>query len=106
MEINLKRNHGYELIIEADNVRITEDIEDRVYFKLENGKSDFTIPPKRDVKTDAIVQFVSVLEDMIHYREADFDSSSLIESLFEKLPQQVANTLSAKLKHDYETQVD
>jgi hypothetical protein len=35
---------------------------------------------------------------MIYYREADFDSSNLIEQLFDKLPQQVANDLLIKLK--------
>jgi hypothetical protein len=105
MNITLKRNYGYELIFEAENVKITEDIEDRIYSKTEDGKTDFKTPPKRDVKTDALEQFTSVLDDMIHYREADFDSSDLIERLFEKLPQEVANNLLVKLKRDYETEV-
>jgi hypothetical protein len=43
---------------------------------------------------------------MIYYREAEFDSSSLIERLFEKLPQEVANKLLVKLKRDYEVDVE
>ena len=58
------------------------------------------------IKTDALEQFVNVLEDMIYYREAEFDSSNLIERLFEKLPQESANKLLVKLKRDYEVDVE
>ncbi len=80
MQITLKINYGYELIFEAENVRITEDVEDRIYSKTEEGKTDYETPPKRDIKTDALDQFASVLDDMICYREADFDSSNLIKT--------------------------
>ena len=106
MNITLKRNYGFELIFEAENVRVTEDIEERIYSKTEDGKTDYKIQPKRDIQTHAIEQFVSVLDDMIYYREAEFDSSSLIERLFEKLPQEAANKLLVKLKRDYEVDVE
>jgi hypothetical protein len=105
MEISLKRNYGFELIFKAENVNVCEDIEDRIYSKTEDGKTDYK-NVKRDVKTDVIEQFVSVLDDMIYYREADFDSSSLIERLFEKLPQDVCDKLIVKLKRDYEMEVE
>jgi hypothetical protein len=105
MEISLKRNYGFELIFKAENVNVCEDIVDRIYGKTEDGKTDYK-NVKRDVKTDVIEQFVSVLDDMIYYREADFDSSSLIERLFEKLPQDVCDKLIVKLKRDYETEVE
>jgi len=38
MNITLKRNYGFELIFEAENVRVTEDIEERIYSKTEDGK--------------------------------------------------------------------
>jgi hypothetical protein len=101
MEISLKRNYGFELIFKAENVCVTEDIEDRIYPKTDDGKTDFR-NVKRDVKTDVIEQFVSVLDDMISYREAKFDSSDLIERLFEKLPNDKIDILLAKLKRDYE----
>lgn len=104
MEITLKRNYGYELIFDADNVRVTEDIEERIYQKKEDGKIDFSKPPKRDVKTGVIENFVSVLDDMIYYRESDFDSSRLIERLFEKLPQEVVQGLLKKLNNEYGTE--
>ena len=105
MEISLKRNYGFELIFKAENANVCEDIEERIYSKTEDGKTDYK-NVKRDVKTDVIEQFVSVLDDMIYYREADFDSSGLIERLFEKLPQEVCDKLLVKLKRDYEMEVE
>lgn len=102
MEITLKKHYGFDLIFEADNVKVTEDIESREYLKDENGKSIINLNPKRDIKTEVIEQFVSLLDDMIYYRVAEFDSSNLIKNLFEKLPQDKAHLLSAELKRDYE----
>ena len=101
MNITLKRNHGYELIFEADNIRVVEDIEERTYEKDENGKLIINLNPKRDIKTDAIEQFVTVLDDMIYYRKAEFDSSDLIENLFEKLPSDKVQSLLTKLHNAY-----
>ncbi len=39
---------------------------------------------------------------MINYREAKYDSSDLIERLFEKLPNDKIDVLIKKLKRDYE----
>ena len=101
MEISLKKNHGYELIFKAENVNIIEDVEERIYSKTADGKTDFNTTPKKDIKTDVLEQFVTVLDDMLYYREAEFDSSDLIEKLFEKLPEEVANNLFVKLQLDY-----
>ena len=101
MEISLKRNYGFELIFKAENVNVVEDIEDRIYGKTEEGKTDFK-NVTRDIKTDVIEQFVSILDDMINYREAKYDSSDLIERLFEKLPNDKIDALIKKLKRDYE----
>jgi len=101
MEISLKRNYGFQLIFKAENVNFVEDIEDRIYGKTEEGKTDFK-NVTRDIKTDVIEQFVSILDDMINYREARYDSSDLIERLFEKLPNDKIDVLIKKLKRDYE----
>lgn len=101
MEITLKKNYCYELIFEADNVRVVEDIESREYPKDENGKTIFNFSPKRDIKTDVLEKMTEVLDDMIYYREAEFDSSNLIEKLFKKLPLDLAITLIKKLERDY-----
>jgi hypothetical protein len=103
MEISIERNYNTYLIFKAENVNVEEDIESRVYGKTEDGKTDFR-NVTRDIKTDVIEQFVSVLDDMIYYREADFDSSGLIERLFEKLPQDVCDKLIIKLKEKYENE--
>lgn len=106
MNITLKSKYSFELIFEAENVMVTEDIESREYPKDENGKTIINLHPKRDIKTDALMQFVNVLDDMIYYRKAEFDSSNLIERLFEKLPSDVAIKLSEKIKRDYQVDVE
>lgn len=101
MEITLKNNFGYELTFIADNVKVTEDIESRTYQKDESGKSIITLTPDRDIKTDVIEQFVSVLDDMIYYRKSEFDSSDLIKNLFDKLPVNIASDLAKQLFKDF-----
>jgi hypothetical protein len=101
MTIELNARYGYELIIEAENVRLVEDIESREYPKDQNGKIIYNGSPNRDVSTDAIRQFTSVLENMIYYRKADFDSSELIKLLFEKLPDDVAIDLAKWATNEY-----
>jgi hypothetical protein len=103
MEIAIERNYNTYLIFKAENVNVEEDIESRVYGKTEDGRTDYR-NATRDIKTDVIEQFVSILDDMIYYREADFDSSGLIERLFEKLPQDVCDKLIIKLKNNYENE--
>lgn len=102
MEIELKRNYGFELIFKMGNVTVSEDVEERIYPKKENGKSDFTKSPQRDISDNTIEQFVNVLDDLICYREREFDSSGLIKRLFEKLPETVASELYLKLKREYD----
>lgn len=101
MEIRLKRGYGYDIAITAENVNISEDVESRTYHKTEDGKTDFTRPPIRDVSTDAIDMFASVLSDMIYYRVADYDSTDLISSLVDKLPENVRQELIKKLHTDW-----
>jgi len=101
MKIEIKRNYGTYLVVTADNVNIEHDIEERKYFKTEDGKTDYNKAPTRDINTDTLGQFVSVLEDMIYYREAEYNSSHLIERLFEKLPTSLAEELLKKLKEQY-----
>lgn len=105
MEISLRRSSGFDLIFKAENVNICEDIEERIYSKTEDGKTDYT-NVKSDIKTEVLEQFVSIVEDLIYYREADFDSSGLIERLFDKLPLLVAVKLIEKLRKDYEIKLD
>jgi hypothetical protein len=100
MKIEVKRNYGIYLIFKADNVLVEEDIEERIYSKLENGKTDFSKPPLRCVATESLDQIVRVLDDMIYYREREYDSNSLISSLIDKLPEESRNELLKKLAKD------
>jgi len=101
MEIKLKANYGYDIIITAENVNISEDIESRNYHKTEDGKTDFTRSPIRDISTDALDMFSGVLSDMIYYRVADYDSTDLISSLVDKLPDNERQELIKKLHKDW-----
>ncbi len=101
MEIQFKRNHGFELIFKAENVNVCVDIEERIYNKEEDGKISLK-GVSRDIKTDAIEQFVSILDDIIYYRKADFDSTELIFRLIEKLPKDKFNQMVSKFKKEYE----
>lgn len=101
MEISLRKNHGFELTFKAENVNVCEDIEERQYPKDSTGKTIINLNPKRDIKTDVLQQFLRLLEDMIYYREAEFDSSELIKQLFEKLPTTKAQEVAKYLHSNY-----
>jgi hypothetical protein len=103
MNIKIERGNaiGLELVIEAENVKISYDIEAREYDRDINGKL-LSVFPKRDVSTDALDKFTKVLDDMIYYREAEYDSSDLIKRLFEKLPSDVASKLHKFLEDTYD----
>lgn len=106
MNIKLETKSGFLLIFESGNARVTEDVESREYQRDENGKIIVTAAPKTDIKTDAIVQVASLLDDMIYHRKAEFDSGELIERLFEKLPENVAIDLAQKIKIQYAAHVE
>ena len=103
MNITLRRHYGFELTIEAENVKITEDIEERIYPKDENGKTIINLNPTRDIKSEYIDMFISVLDDMFYYRVAEYNSNDIIERMFKKLPDEVAIELLDKLNKDYST---
>ena len=106
MEISVKRNYGISIVFKAENVHVEEDIEQRIYSKTEDGKTDFSKPPKRDINTEILDQFAMVMDDLINYRVEKYDSSSLIERLFEKLPDGELQKLLSKLNRDYEVEQD
>ena len=97
MEIELKTsNYGIDLVVKAENVNISEDIEERVW---ENNRI-----VRRDVQDEWVKNIAQLMEDIIYYRVADFDSSELIEQLFNNLPQETAESLSEKLFKDYKSE--
>jgi hypothetical protein len=100
MEISIKNKFGAYLVIKADNVVIEEDIEKRVYQKDANGKAILT-GATTDIDESWISMFERVLDDMVEYRKADYDSSCLIKRLFQKLPENKANDLLTYLQKHY-----
>lgn len=103
MNIEFKKSfYGYDLIIGADNVKICEDVESREYQKDENGK--VVGNPKRDVCTSAMDMVSKTMEDMAYYRVEEFDSTSLIENLFKKLPEINRSSLIEKLNKEYQSE--
>lgn len=102
MNITVEKGYyGCNLIFEAENVKVTEDIGERIYPLDENGKTIFGKSFKQDIKIDVLQQIVNVLDDMIYYRESEFDSSYLIERLFEKLPEDKRALLAESLFLEY-----
>jgi hypothetical protein len=102
MQISLETRYCYLLVVsDDDGTQITENIQSTEYPRDENGKVITSVRPKLDIKTGALEEVSNVLYDMIRYREAEFDSSDLIQQLFEKLPKQMAHVLCKELEHDY-----
>jgi len=98
MTIEIKRN---ALIVEADNVRIEEAAFEPIYDKRLDGSKDFSKRLGEDV-VDEVLNLLSVpLEDLIYYRKAEYDSLSLILSLYNKLPRDKAQDLYSILKDEY-----
>jgi len=98
LEISLKSNYGYSLEIKAENVHIVEDVEDRIYHKKEDGKTDFQKAPIKDINTDILNQFIRVLDDLFYYRKKEYDSCDLIKTLFKKLPEDKKQELITYIK--------
>lgn len=102
MKISVKRTYsGTDIIIKAENVDICESISSSVYDKKEDGKPDYKKFLRNDIDDAIMRQFSSVMEDITYYREEPYDTSSLIEVLFEKLPNEVRQNILNKLNEDY-----
>lgn len=92
---------GTIVIVEAENVKIEEDISETIYGKKEDGKPDFMKRLGKDITNEAMKQFVALMDDIIYYREADYDTTDLIIKLFEKLPDDKRQELLKTLMKDY-----
>jgi len=99
MEITLKNSYGYtEVVFEAENVKVVGDITQRLYDVDESGKS---ILKGKDISDLDLDKFVRFMEDLVYYRDREFDSTELICGLFQKMPQDKAEELLNKLNADY-----
>lgn len=106
MDIYVKKSYaGIEIIFEENSggtqFKISEDIEERIYAKNEDGKINFMKRLGTDVTDEAMQKYSRLLEDILYYREKEYDLSDLIESSFEKLPPVIADSLVEELYKKY-----
>ena len=98
-------NYSYNLIIEAENVKIIEDIQERIYPKKEDGSSDLSKSPKIDIEDDAMKEISALLEEMAYFRKSEFDSQNLVKKLMDKMPEKMALELIKRLAEDYDVEI-
>ena len=98
MEIKFKRHPFYQLIYEDQNIRVEEDVEERST-RVNAPTSGIN---STDISNEVLEKYVSVLDDLIHFRSNTFDSSELIERLFDKLPEDKRAKLFFDLNNNYE----
>lgn len=101
MNITTKGGYGsLTVIVTAENVKIEEEVTEGIY-AIKDGKEDYSKRIGSQVASEHLTTFVNVLDDLIYQRETPFDSSSLIKSLFDKLPEDkmelLVNELQSKL---------
>lgn len=102
MKIDLQYSSGYGyIVVEADNVNIKEDADSYVYGLLPDGKPDYSKRLGRDITDNTMNQFGKLMEDLAYYRDADWDGTTLIETLFERLPQDKVKAVLIKLNSLY-----
>lgn len=107
MKIDLQCSSGFSyIVIEAENVSIKEDADAYVYGLLPNGKPDHNKRLGRDITNDTMNQFGKLMEELAYYRDADWDGTTLIETLFERLPQEKVKAVLTKLNDQYKEEED
>lgn len=96
--------YGTNVIVEAENVKIEEDISETIYGKKEDGKPDFMKRLGKDITNEAMKQYVNLLDEIVYLREADYDSSELIKTLFERVPEDKRQSLLKELIDAYQVE--
>lgn len=97
MTIDIERKYGYYLTVRDNDLEIIDNIEKMEYITTAEGSKI----NKSDIDTNYLDMFTSVLDDMMYYRKAEYDSSSLIERLFDKLPTNKQQELLKELNNNY-----
>lgn len=102
MKISVRGGYvATDVTIEAENVKIVEDISEMRYGKKEDGKTDYSKRLGSDITNEYMDQFTTVLDDIIYYREQPYDSSELIKKLVNKLPSDIRENLLKELNNEY-----
>jgi hypothetical protein len=100
MEIKVNSTSlSYDVRIKDTNVLIEFDATDREWIKDKNGKA---VRCTSDVSDEALDIFSTVTEDLIYYRQKEYDSSNLIKQLFDKLSEVMQTGLLEELNKEYE----
>jgi len=103
MKIELTRSHRFNtIVVENTNVKIEYSATDSIKKDNNLGQPYF----EQDISDESLNLFSGVLEDLIFYREREFDSSTLITNLFSKLPQEKTQSLLKELNDDYLEEVE
>lgn len=104
MKIYLEtKNYRDLIVIEAENVRVEHDVQERTYPHLkQDGTVDY-FKPVVDISAEAIEDICKLLDDMLSYRQKDFKSdTSVINQLISLLPEEDRDILLRDLKQDYD----
>lgn len=102
MNISVKKFYGscYLKII-AENVNIEEDLSEGIFEKDENGKLNFSKRIMTDITNDSMSEIISAVEDVVYYREREYNSENLINLLFDKLPDDIREKVLKQLNKEY-----
>jgi hypothetical protein len=102
MNISVKKFYGscYLKII-AENVNIEEDLSEGIFEKDENGKLNFSKRIMTDITDGSMSEIISAVEDMVYYREREYNSENLINLLFDKLPNDIREKVLKQLNKEY-----
>lgn len=95
MELYVKNNrYGVEVEVYADNLEKVID-EDISVMRIHTW-------PKfsRDIPDATMDNFGVFMQDIIHERVEEYDSSDLIYSLFDKLPEKIKKEVKKKIRHE------
>jgi len=102
MQIELKNSHfSHDLVIIDDNVKIVETVSESIYEIGEDGKKNFRKRLGEDIASKYLHDIFQVAEDMIYYRKKEYDSSSLIEQLIQKMPEEKRQVLIRRLSLEW-----
>lgn len=103
MEIKVESSYTQTTIVFiADNVKVHECISEGIYAKKEDNKLDYSRRLGKDITDEYMRMFITLMDDIVYYREKEYDSSDLIVNLFSKLPESCQKRLIIELSEEYE----
>ncbi len=103
MEINIATSYGsIDLEFKADNVHAIETISETKYALKEDGKKDFTKNIGTDIADEYMDMITRLADDAAEYRVAEYDSEGLIKTLFDKLPDNIKQSVVKDLTRELE----